>query len=749
MASTEAHGTVPENADNTTPTEALHISTTNGQGGNPPPLSEAQTQALGSQESDVPNTEHNRPSSKPYDRLLPVSESLGRSGLLSIIGGSLWILGIFGFLTFLWFGYGSRPEAADATGLWRFIALRNYFPQAITLCALALRVAVSFQAAVCTSMIAAIVLEKHGAQRTRVAWLSVMRSINDGLFKLCGLLVKSNGMVVSLRHIEIWFTFLMLIVTSVLQFSSTLLLSDIHDFTIVGDINSTQFGDLILFKKENFYEGGLGLYFVTQPPVYAVFGEVQASFSATPNANGVSDTGIIQRSLLPISESDARSSVRKVEATTAVITSQSGCIRPQINATYSADRDHGFEGEVYGYINGTVDYEQSFGRAGIRQSSLCSDTGCGDTPFSCNLPITQGHSWQAVTCFFDGIVDLIPLWDPEDGVWSRNTTVVLVITTNMDSKGWSGIPNETTLPPGNPHDEWQSYEIGTGQFINITLCSSGFSLHRFDTLMSTLGPLLEPKTDFELASTIYNTEDVQNFMGVSNPQQNHYDRHILDLKIIGTPDGDNTHYISETKLNSTIETVTMTLISSAMYFELSNGLERNNTMLLCYLCGGYGYAVNSEIGLLFTDIITETGRAANALLSLTTTLFTSVYYAYLGSFKVARDARIVSTTTVPAPGPCFTNGCPGYVSVTTLLFVHLLCVAAITIVYVRQTRYSRHGNIWHAISQLAGAGLTDMLQEAQDANDAKVESVVDKGNKNYRVKLGRQRARGPVEVINI
>lgn len=42
---------------------------------------------------------------------LPLKESLGLSGCLGIIGGTLGALATLAFLSFLWFGYGTEPEA--------------------------------------------------------------------------------------------------------------------------------------------------------------------------------------------------------------------------------------------------------------------------------------------------------------------------------------------------------------------------------------------------------------------------------------------------------------------------------------------------------------------------------------------------------------------------------------------------------------------------------------------------------------
>jgi hypothetical protein len=42
---------------------------------------------------------------------LPLIDSLGGGGCLSIVGGAIGVLTILGFLAFLWFGYGTEPEA--------------------------------------------------------------------------------------------------------------------------------------------------------------------------------------------------------------------------------------------------------------------------------------------------------------------------------------------------------------------------------------------------------------------------------------------------------------------------------------------------------------------------------------------------------------------------------------------------------------------------------------------------------------
>ncbi|KAK5634161.1 hypothetical protein RRF57_009875 [Xylaria bambusicola] len=105
------------------------------------------------------------------------------------------------------------------------------------------------------------------------------------------------------------------------------------------------------------------------------------------------------------------------------------------------------------------------------------------------------------------------------------------------------------------------------------------------------------------------------------------------------------------------------------------------------------------MALLFGDTIAETGRAANALTSLITTLFGLVYYTYLGDPKIPRNATILATKTVQTPGLCSINGCLGYITVSTLIITHVISVVTIAALYVVQTRYSRYGNVWHTVAQ--------------------------------------------------
>ncbi|KAI0502918.1 hypothetical protein F5B22DRAFT_640549 [Xylaria bambusicola] len=685
---------------------------------------------------------------------LSLPDLLGYGGLFGVIGGSFWILGIFGFLTFLWFGHGSRPEAADATSLWRFLALHNYFPETVTICSVALRIVVGIQATICTSMLAALMLEKHGARKTQGAWLSIMRSINDGPMKLGGILAK--GPSVAFLHVETWLTFLIIIVTLALQFSSTLLLSDIDNFVILGNLNATEFGDLFSLKNGSNITLSFDNNISTRPPIYAAFGEVQAGFNATPNERGASDTGFIQRSLIPISDVNQRTSVRKLEGATMVMGSHVSCIRPHIDAKYGSFTYQWNENIHYGYIEGTVDYNASFSEAGVTSNMPCNDKDCAAVGFGCVIPGVDAKEagWQTTACIFDGVggrgntSDFNFTWNPSEGLWSPNTTMALVMSTSMGYVDWSKVQDIAILPAGDPYMEWQSYDTGSGYF-NITLCSFGFNLGRFRTSMVAPTPLREPQTTFDHSTTVHSTADVQNFMGVNVLQGSHAARSILDLKILGPAEdlpapSQNFFFLG----NITIGRLVSSVMESVIYDQFWASADGNTTMLLCSFCSGVASQfVHPEISLLFSDTVAETGRAANALMSLLTTWFGLAYYTYLGDLKIPYNATVLATKTVQTPRMCSINGCPGYITVSTLILTHVISVVTIAALYVVQTRYSRYGNVWHTVAQLRGDELADVLDEAHDASDATVEQNLKMQDEAQLLKVGRQSGNGRVGVI--
>ncbi|KAI1391859.1 uncharacterized protein F4822DRAFT_107362 [Hypoxylon trugodes] len=689
---------------------------------------------------------------------LPLGQSLGLAGAFSIIGGSLGALGVLSFLGIIWFGHGDASDGSQANRAWRYIAIRGWMTQAITLSAVLLRFIISIQTTICTSMIAALLLEKDGVRRSLAAWFSVTRSMNSGPRRLLGLIISSKNRT-ALRRVETWLVMIMVIITLALQFSSTILLSDMGKLEIISDTYNNKVHSIFESrdnKNEDIRETS-GQFLIVQP-IFPTFGEARSPLGAKPESNGLSDTGLMQRAFLPISEASDRTSIREFEGNVIVLNSQVACMRPKITAEYSSYSV--LNGNSNGAIRGQLDYDLTFRSAQVKPKSLCGTQNCSRIPFSCWTAGAK-FGWQSKSCLIDGLTTqftkgtVAPEWNLSDGPWSPNSSVQLISTTNMQIRDWNKIRKWKPLPQANPYQEWNSHEILPGKFVNITLCFSAFKLERHYVNLTASGTLKEPPLIIPVGSSNYSSAGVQSLLGVSIPPGSHKDRGILNMEILGAPnDGPPSSPANSVsdfgafgKLTLGESTTTSFMILLA--FQFGEGLPRNTTITMCRFCGGTtNLVLNDKLSALMSDIIQQTGRAANAMLSLISTTWANLYYTYVDSMAILQHARMSRIMKVQAPGSC-KKGCPGFITVATLLGIHLLYVTIITTLYFRQVRYSRQANIWHAISQLVSGDLKETLENANDASDEDVYKAEEKKDTDYLVRLERLEGSGRIEFVRV
>ncbi|KAI0104957.1 hypothetical protein GGR51DRAFT_520440 [Nemania sp. FL0031] len=679
---------------------------------------------------------------------LPILESLGFSGLASLVGGHIGILGVLAFLTFLWFGFGPAPEAAKATSTWRQIALSDWMTRSITLSSLAIRFLATLQATVCTSMVAALILERRRARKSYVPWFSVIRSINDGPMRLVQMLLTSKTISI-VFYPEFWLAALMVLITLALQFSSTVLLSDLHSFEIVGNYNDSQVPSLISYNKSTFDVHLNGFEYLARAPVFSTFGEVQTASSPYPNSRGLSDTGLLQRGFLPFAGSENRTSTRQYSGNAIVMSSRAACMRPVIRAQYGYNNESGnFAGN--GVLVGEIQYAASFREAQITSLPPCDVGNCDEEAFLCEIPSSSFGDWQATACKLNrfgmtpSTLSLLPKWTPPDTPWSANASVYLLQTTNMREDDWAQVNDTQSLSSGESFHEWQSYEILPGRFVNLTLCYMGVALERNTVEMESSGGLREPVIDGSQISRVYNTNDVQRLFGVNGRHENAAERGILNMTIVGEPqDGPtsgeayDTISVGDAK-NITIARFTSAIMELVLYAQAIEVIGSNTTLPFCSFCSiivGANLATN--MGLILNDIVTQSGRAANALSTYLTIVASAVYYDYLGALSGLQEAGTVLTTSVLVPGPCSEHSCRGYISVAVLLVIHLVYVTIVTLLYIRQARYSRYANVWHTTSQLVSGELKETWGRSNNASDSVVTKTFVKEGKDDFMELGR------------
>ncbi|KAI1300962.1 hypothetical protein F5Y03DRAFT_385819 [Xylaria venustula] len=674
---------------------------------------------------------------------LPLKESLGWTGSVTVFGGSAVLLLSTGFLSLLWFGYGDEPEAVSAPWVWRRIALNDWMTRAITISALVLRSVVSFQVALCTSMTAALILEKRSARKSDVAYLSIARSVSDGPRKVVQLLLSSRSWFV-LTYIELWLICLLALVSLTLQFSSTFLLSDLHDFVIAGDVKSKPVVNFGTFDILN--DTGVQTPSLENDPVYAVFGEERANPSITPSASGFSDTGIIRRGFLPFQGSEERTSVRKFRGSTIVANSRTVCVPPQLKGHFLSPNGE-LEYAGVGHMVGTLDYSRSIQQAHGGLGPLCVDRECEPVPFDCSIPgLLYDNLPQSNFCFIETIgrtardiaallpYNLLTFLTTEADPWALNSTMFLVSRSKVTANDWNGIVDKSPMSMARTVGEWNRFDIVDGRSVDISLCFARFYLQPQYVDMVAEKPTREPILEWDGISPNHDSTAAAASVSVETPLKRPSDRGLMDMNILTTLDPDVTE--NKTRDGLTYPELSAVVLGTTLLAATTSNLIPGS-ILGCIFCADFSFTASQEFCLLFTDIIESTGRAAPAVHTYFAVSALESYNTYLKGFNITESVELTTTASVRTPGPCSEYKCSGFISVIVLLGAHLVLVIVITALFVAQARYSRCSNTWHAVAQLfASEELQDILYQSNNAKDTQITESLARDGKDDFVTLG-------------
>ncbi|RWA08459.1 hypothetical protein EKO27_g6653 [Xylaria grammica] len=665
----------------------------------------------------------------PISDRLPLRESLGWTGAATIFGGSILIIASIGFLSLLWFGYGDRPEAASAPWIWRQIAVHDWMTRTITISALVLRSVVSLQVALCTSMIAALVLEKRSTRKSDVAYLSIARSISDGPRKVVQLLLSSRSWSV-LIYAELWLLCLLASVMLALQFSSTLLLSDIHDFIIVSDVEARPVQNRGSFTglRDN---GVQTPTLVSNDPTYAVFGEERSTSNMTPTASGFSDTGIIRRGYLPFIGSENRTSVREYRGSTLVTNSRIVCVPPQIQGHIIPQTGLEYSGVLCVL---TLDVRTCLLIAGVLENVSAQSNLC--------FIETVGVTTDAISILYS--YELLEFLNTESEPWSLNSTMFLIFRSTLTTDDLDEIVDAYPIPPAEATGEWNRYEVLNGGFVDVSLCFTRFYIESHYVNMTAQRPTREPIVIWDGFTAEHDTTAASAFIGLESPMKPPRDRGLMDMEILAKSDESVT---GPKAIDGLTSAELSAVILQTSIIGVTTNLFLPGSISGCLLCNDYSFATSQEFGLLFSDIIESTGRAASALHAFIALASATVYDTYLKAFNITELVDISVTTLVRTPGPCSKHRCSGFITVTALLCAHLVIVMVITALFVGQVRYSRCSNTWHAVAQLISEELEDVLDKSNNAKDGLITKALRSDGKDDFVKLGLTSGSARVQIF--
>ncbi|KAI1408414.1 hypothetical protein F5Y13DRAFT_204766 [Hypoxylon sp. FL1857] len=689
------------------------------------------------------------------ERGLPIRKSLGITGCIIIFGGSILTLLVIAFLIFLWAGEGPAG-GQQSTRPWRQIMLRDWATRAVTLSALVLRSVAAAQASVCTSLVAALLLERRQVRLSKVAQMSVTRSVNNGPQQLIQAIFSSRSSRM-IFNTEALLLILLALVTLGIQFTSTILLPDFDSARLVHDPATVRhFVSLSPLTQTDVTD----IFATTWPTLQssaALYGELESNSITEPDEHGVSHNGPKLRAFLPFEHQD-RIRMRSYKGTAFTLKTEVSCMRPSLEARVQV---HPWSLDVpYASMAGEISYEQTFKDASINHTLDCFEapryedediTLCLPTKFNCTVPsqpIKTYVGWAPAMCRLDtigmtrGEAD-IDFWQTSDDLYGPTSMIFLAFAVNGDFAYYDANETQGRLGTPAPYGEWNSYELYPGSFLNVSLCFSTLNTTISEVEMTSSTDLTEPEFKWSAKLNTSNVEGLKNFMGGEDAYQSNNERGIFSIQSIQHPVSLSA-FAEEVNASSAKDDISFSEWalwhgpSAAIWAWASN----NQSLILCTSCQMRGLSTLKDGTAVFTSVIDSSNRVAVAIDTYLAKLVQNFYYLMFPLFDVPADVEVVFSSEEQIP-----KKWGGLIAVLVMVSVYLICVWVITALYMKNVRYTRQGDFWHAVSQLISESTQSVLEKSNELKDDDVEKML-KGN-DPLVTINRSVGTGKVVVLDV
>lgn len=660
----------------------------------------------------------NYPSPREQSSFLPISglpvssKRSQRHGFFRRIGSfqlcilSLGTITIIGTTTFIGFVWGSDYD----NNVWRNIILADWATRTVTVVSLIIRTIITAQAALCTSMLAALALQSFTVPIAHSAAVSLMRFENTGPLSLALVslrwLRRRRGVGIGLITIALVFS------TTVLQFISTILLSDVKLSTVVGFANQTELPYGYNYSRDSGDDAYLvSAFWDAKPETYATFAEYSES---AHSLNGSHDTGMSMRAFFPVSPASQRESLKSYAGMATIIDTRVVCVSPLLQ-DIQVLMPKG-EYPVAPYISGLISTDLPVSRFTSASPNSTLDA------FNCSSAIAgpmSGDEWPLAVCLLntvDGIVSIMDTnvsnmsWYMSDGpgasylvsnitgsysVWERFAK----FDWDYGSQNESGSINGSRLVFGDSEtwgsdSEWLTIPSNDPTInISLSLCYSAFQLDDFPIQASFPNPHTEPVIGWDTDAQKFDTEAIRQQLGATREPSSLESRGIFSLNPL--------HSWSAPLIK---DGPTMPNIVTESANTEWDGMP-NYIMLMCQKCTPGANSSNWEWihqaqCAVFGDIVQETGHPALALQAQFTTLFALAYFDHAVPFDYTAPATTVYFVQALMP-----TSRTGFVAVCCLLALHLSIVGLTALLFRSKAPDSFIGDAWVAVAQLMGEGM--------------------------------------------
>jgi len=655
---------------------------------------------------------------------------VGVYGLVTICAGIPLQLGILTFLGYLWSQQQhDMHDAGDPNQrVWRAIVLNTWMAPTITLASVLMRFIVGAQLVVCTSLGAALILETASAPFGDAPKLSLLRAYNSGPLDIVWLMLARlpHFPGLSLSHGLVVMLFL---AGLVLQFSSTLLVSDLGQITIRSDPEPRRVA--VTDKSGTFIRINGNFVWSKSPTVWPTYAE--ARNGAGVASLNMTDTGTIVRALLPF-EAKERLALRSYSGLAVTQTTRTVCVPAELDEQVSSyDIGGGDQMQVKGAVSASM---VPFTEAGFLFGTLDSkgnktDDGTwermADSPFSCPFYNVQGggdgirgDNLAMAICYISGIngehrfllinaVGSYDDWNHYRGSGFRRTST---------GNSWA-----TYTPTGGP-----SAQRNDDLRLSASVCGVTNRYAIQNIAASTPSDTREFVLQWNNSTEAWNTPSILNLLGVVSDPLDHPARGILKLDSYA-PTNDTT-LVQQSSNGASNPTTTQMHIAFDDSLRSSSASElesANRTIVFCTRCAGSSFQNNHNAHpasvLLMGAALNATGNNPAATLDGLWTTWTQILYSSaIGQFDGAGVDNSIIIWATAVTTPLYWRG---FIATAALLVCHIVVAVAIAALFVARTTHSFRGDLWPALAQAAaGDQLRAVLDDAESMPDDEVNELI-------------------------
>ncbi|KAF2140825.1 uncharacterized protein K452DRAFT_272481 [Aplosporella prunicola CBS 121167] len=648
-----------------------------------------------------------------------VTKRLGTFLVVSNVVSIVLLAASISALSFLWFG-------GDTNVSWRRVMIHGWVNQVITLCTLAIRLAMSTQASTAIMMLAAISLEsmaQGGVSLDQTPALSLARAVNTG--PITSLLPFWRNLQRK-RNMMVLIAVNFLACTSLLsQFTSTLLLWDVRPGPVLGFPTKTK--AMIGYRMEDYTRGlfksilsKTPYYWKASSPNYPTFAEWNSKPKDLPES--VVDTGPTVRALLPLSSGEDRSKLSQYTGPASLFDARVVCARPPIVVNETWTFNETWTNILYwgsfspAYLEDDLKDTFPFPAADTEVARYKPDLILKDKKSFLTDQTTS--SFRIFSIPDTGLISSIdPIQDGTLQNFSSYKSPVNKLYQNFTEHesyfdGWKAMDNKNV--------EW-NVETGWAYFL---VKSSPPNLTHWDReehpnrTVGNKGPWAEyliPTSNGTLPVSVTMCYDAL-LHGLQNTTI--FSKTVSSL--------DNAIYVNVAKVSTDQNIQTRWPLN--MSFNPPQSQSYNNSETQEQFWTNYSTnetadflssTLNPVLNSLFLDIMEETENPALALQALLTSVIRTAYYDLLPTFNA--EEIIETTSFEPCQVPQHTKG---FTIVAVNIVLHLALFITTAIWFASTTRYSLLNNVWQAVAQLKAPETEELLKESSMVDDKTVRAHV-------------------------